>query len=95
MGVALDVVVVVCGDGGVGFLVNIGVRSVVVVVCSVLEDDEVVQFAGGENFSAKVVVCSVLDKVVCSVLVGVDVASLAHCCTVLAFNFLNCWVRWV
>ena len=111
VGVALDVVDVVCGEGGVGCLVRVGVRSVGVVVCPVLDEVEVVQFAGGENISARVVVCSVLDEVevvqfaggenfsarvvVCSVLDEVDVASLDHCCSFLAFNFWNCWVKWV
>ena len=87
VGVALDVVDVVCGEGGVGCLVRVGVRSVGVVFRPVLAEVEVVQFAGGENFSARVVVCSVLDEV--------EVASLDHCSSFLVFNFWNCWVKWV
>ena len=110
VGLALDVVVVVCGDGGVGFLVKVGVRLVVVVVSSALDKVVVVQFSDGENFTAKVVVSSVLVEievvqfaggenfsakvVVCSVLDGVA-ANLDHCCSFLAFNFSNCWVKWV
>ena len=106
VGVALDVVDVVRGDGGVGCLVRVGARSVWVVFRLVLAAFEVVQFAGGENFSARVVVCSVLGEVevvqfaggenvlaravVCSVLDDVGVVSLDHCCSFLVFNFWNC-----
>ena len=47
-GVALDVVDVVLGEGGVDCLDRVGVCSVRVVVCSVLDEVDVVQFVEGE-----------------------------------------------
>ena len=87
-GVALDVVDVVRGEGGVDCLDRVWVCSVLDeardVDCSVLDGVDVVQFVEGENFAARVVTCSVLDGV------DVGVVSLDHCCSFLVFNFWNC-----
>ena len=83
--VAKDVDDVVRGEVGSDCLLRGVICSVGVVVCSVLDEVDVVQFADGDAFSARVVICSVLDDV--------DVPELAtfnHCCSFLVFKAWNC-----